>query len=62
MATPPAPQAKPLRQQLFPVPAAQAPETRDRNVVVMRRLAVEPEPVEPAPAPAPAPKAIYSGI
>lgn len=62
MATPPAPQAKPLRQQLFPAPVAQAPETRDRNVVVMRRLAVEPEPVEPAPAPAPAPKAIYSGI
>jgi serine/threonine protein kinase len=58
MATPPAAPAKPLRQQLFPVPVAQAPETRDRNVVLLRRASVTPDP-EPQ---VDAPKAIYSGV
>jgi serine/threonine protein kinase len=55
MATPPAPQAKPLRQALFPNQAAPAPETRDRNVVLLRPAAVEPEPE-------PEPKITYTGI
>jgi len=58
MATPPAPQAKPLREGLFPAPGAQAPETRDRNVVLLRRSLFEPEHQEPEPEP----RAIYSGI
>jgi serine/threonine protein kinase len=55
MATPPVPQAKPLRQQLFPVSATEAPETRDRNVVLLRRTL-------DAPEPEPEPRVIYSGI
>jgi serine/threonine protein kinase len=62
-ATPPAAQAKPLRQQLFPAPLAQAPETRDRNVVLLRRATVVPTGESPEPDQSePAPKAIYSGI
>jgi hypothetical protein len=61
MATPPVPLAKPLRQQLFPVPVTEAPETRDRNVVLLRRSLVAPEP-EAEPEPELQPRVIYSGV
>jgi serine/threonine protein kinase len=54
MATPPVAVTRPERPPLFATPAAAAPATRDRNVVLLRRAPVE-EPELP-------PKAIFSGI
>jgi serine/threonine protein kinase len=60
MATPPVAQARPLRPPLFPVPVDQAPETRDRNVVLLRRATASRPLLDPESELEP--KVIYSGV